>query len=119
MTGAAEGAADRPFDVGLQAERTLLAWRRTCLSLAVGNAAAIKYLSDGLGVWATLLGVFGLVLSVVAWVLCTLRYRRAHNGLVRDDSLIVSGRLPALVTLSVGVAGIAALVVLVALWRPW
>jgi putative membrane protein len=119
VTEAAEGAADRPFDVGLQAERTLLAWRRTCLSLAVGNVAAIKYLSDALGAWATLLGFLGLVLSVIAWVLCTVRYRRAHSGLVRDESLIVSGRLPALVTVAVGAAGIAALVVLFALWRPW
>ncbi|MFC4140532.1 MULTISPECIES: DUF202 domain-containing protein [unclassified Microbacterium] len=122
MTEAAEGAdaaADRPFDTGLQTERTLLAWRRTCLALAVGNGAAIKYLSDALGAWATLLGFFGLVLSVVAWVLCSIRYRRAHGGLVRDETLIVSGRLPAIMTAAVGAAGVAALVVLFAQWRPW
>ncbi|MFE6734450.1 DUF202 domain-containing protein [Microbacterium sp. NPDC057650] len=119
MTDAAEQAADRPFDVGLQTERTLLAWRRTCLALAVGNGAAIKYLSDALGLWATLIGFLGLVLSVVAWVLCSIRYRRAHGGLVRDETLIVSGRLPALVTAAVGAAGVAGLVVLFVQWRPW
>ncbi|UNK69945.1 DUF202 domain-containing protein [Microbacterium sp. H1-D42] len=119
MTTAPDDFVDRPFDVGLQAERTLLAWRRTCLALAVGNGAAIKYLSDALGVWATLLGVLGLVLSVVAWVVCTIRYRRAHTGLVSDESLIVSGRLPAIVTAAVGAAGVAALVVLFVQWQPW
>ncbi|REJ08239.1 DUF202 domain-containing protein [Microbacterium bovistercoris] len=119
MTDAGADAADRPFDVGLQTERTLLAWRRTCLALAVGNAAAIKYLSDALGLWATLIGFLGLVLSVVAWVLCTIRYRRAHGGLVREEGLIVSGRLPATVTAAVGIAGLAGLVVLFAQWHPW
>lgn len=112
-------AAERPFDEGLQPERTLLAWRRTCLALAVGNAAAIKYLSDALGPAAALIGIAGLVLSVVAWILCTVRYRRAHAGLVRDEMLIVSGRLPLLVTIAVGAAVVAALVILVAQWRPW
>ncbi|MBN9154841.1 MAG: DUF202 domain-containing protein [Microbacterium sp.] len=110
---------DRPFDAGLQPERTLLAWRRTCLSLAVGNAVAIKYLSDALGPWATLLGVAGLALTGVAWVLATLRYRRAHEGLVRDASLLLDGRLPALLAGAVLIASLAATVILVALWRPW
>ena len=119
MTAGAAPDADRPFDEGLQTERTLLAWRRTCLALAAGNIAAIRYLSDALGVWATLLGFAGLALSGLAWVLCTIRYRRAHGGLVRDATLIVSGRLPALVTGAVGAAGLAAIVVIVALWHPW
>jgi uncharacterized membrane protein YidH (DUF202 family) len=112
-------AAERPFDEGLQPERTLLAWRRTCLALAVANAAAIKYLADSLGPGAALIGIAGLILSVVAWVLCTARYRRAHAGLVHHDTLIVSGRLPFLITISVGAAVVGALVILVAQWRPW
>ncbi len=87
---------DRPFDPGLQPERTLLAWQRTCLSLAVGNAIAIKYLSDALGPWSTLIGVAGLALCTVVLVVCTRRYRRAHEGLVRDETLVLDGRLPTL-----------------------
>ncbi|MDL9980225.1 DUF202 domain-containing protein [Microbacterium candidum] len=97
-----------PFDPGLQLERTLLAWRRTCLALAVGNAAAIRYLGELLGPWAMLIGVAGLVLALVAWVFCTLRYRRAHRALSDRAELVSSGRLPLLMALSVGALALAA-----------
>jgi uncharacterized membrane protein YidH (DUF202 family) len=111
--------ADRPFDAGLQPERTLLAWRRTCLSIAVGNTVAIKYLSDALGPWATLIGVAGIVLAGVAWVLCTVRYRRAHEGLVRDALLVLDGRMPLLLAAAILVGAAAGIVLLFVLWRPW
>jgi uncharacterized membrane protein YidH (DUF202 family) len=110
---------DRPFDPGLQPERTLLAWQRTCLSLAVGNAIAIKYLSDALGPWATVIGVAGLALVAAAWVGSSIRYRRAHEGLVLDARLVLDGRLPAMLAAAVLLAAVAAVVVLVVLWRPW
>lgn len=107
---------ERPFDVGLQAERTLLAWQRTCLSLAVGNTVAIKYLSELLGLWATAVGIAGVALSVAAWTIARLRYRRAHLGLVRDARLVSSGRLPLLVAASVLTACVAGAAVIVVLW---
>lgn len=110
---------ESPFDAGLQTERTLLAWRRTCLALAAGNAVAIRYLSDALGAWATLLGVVGLAMSATAWVIATVRYRRAHAGLVRDGLLVTDGRLVALVAGSILAACIAGLVLLTTLWRTW
>lgn len=109
----------RPFDPGLQVERTLLAWRRTCLALAVGNAVMIRYLVEALGPIAAILGVAGLVLSAVAWVLCTIRYRRAHRGLVDDEVLVLDGTLPLLIAASVGIAAVAALLIVVVLWGPW
>lgn len=109
---------ESPFDPGLQPERTLLAWRRTCLALAAGNAVAIRYLSEALGPWATLLGVVGLALSATAWTIATVRYRRAHAGLVSDGLLATDGRLVAMVAASVLAACIAGLVLLTTLWRP-
>ncbi|GAA3773336.1 hypothetical protein GCM10022240_26580 [Microbacterium kribbense] len=114
-----DGPHERPFDRGLQTERTLLAWRRTCLALAVGNAVAIKYLSDLLGPWATLVGVAGLALSGVAWVISARRYRRMHEGLVRDGTLALDGRMPLLLAGSVLMAALAAIILMVVLWRPW
>ncbi len=114
-----DAASDPPFDEGLQGERTLLAWRRTCLALAVCNAVAIRYLTDALGLAAAVIGVVGLVLSGAAWVVCTVRYRRVHRGLVRDAVLISDGRLPVLMAASVLAVVVAAGVLLVALWRPW
>lgn len=112
-------ARDQPFDPGLQVERTLLAWRRTCLALAVGNAVAIRYLIEALGPFAAVLGVPGLVLSIVALLLCTWRYRRVHAGLVADAVLRADGLLPLLIAGSVGLAGVSAFVIVVVLWHPW
>lgn len=110
---------ERPFDAGLQTERTLLAWRRTCLALAVGNTFAIRYLFDTLGAWAAFLGVAGLALAAAAWIIATIRYRRAHLGLVRDDTLTTDGRLVALVAASVISVCVAGIVLICVLWWPW
>ena len=106
------------FDRGLQPERTLLAWRRTCLSIAAGFVATIKYFTDAIGPWAIVLGVLGIGLAGVAWLICTLRYRRVHHGLMRDGMLASGGTLPLLVASAVGVGAVTALVVVVVTWHP-
>lgn len=118
--GGASGnqCVDLRFDQGRQLERTLLAWRRTCLALAVGNAAAIKYLVDLLGVWVALIGILGLGLSGLAWVLCTVRYKNARSALERGGPLAFDGVLPAIVAVAVAVTATACGVLLVVLWLP-
>jgi uncharacterized membrane protein YidH (DUF202 family) len=50
-------------DVGVQAERTLLAWRRTALSLWALAALAVK---GSVGSWATTLGVAAVLVALGA-----------------------------------------------------
>jgi uncharacterized membrane protein YidH (DUF202 family) len=74
-------ALTAPFDTGLQAERTLLAWRRTCLSLAAAGAVAIRYTVAHLGTATVATGLVVLALSATGWLTSTLRYHRAHQSL--------------------------------------
>lgn len=106
------------FDDGLQPERTLLAWRRTCLAIAAGFVATIKYFTDAIGPWAIVLGVIGIGLAGIAWVVCTLRYRRVHRGLVSHGTLASGGTLPLLVAGSVSVGAVTALIVVTVTWHP-
>jgi uncharacterized membrane protein YidH (DUF202 family) len=106
------------FDAGLQPERTLLAWRRTCLAIAAGFVATIKYFTDAIGAWAIVLGAVGIGLAGLAWLVCTLRYRRVHHALVRDGMLASGGTLPLLVAGAVAVGAVTALIAVTVTWHP-
>ena len=112
-------ASDSPFDQGLQAERTLLAWRRTCLAIALGNAVGIRYLWDALGTAAGALGIAGILLSMIAWAAVTIRYTRVHRGLIAGGTLTTGGRLPLLVSLAALATCVAVLALALTQWAPW
>lgn len=107
------GAAP-PWDPGLQNERTGLAWQRTMLSgLACGllMARLLTGVSVALAVIVALLALGGT--ATLGWVALR-RFRRTSRLLHADRP--VGGALPqALITAVLLVAGVAALIYLVAL----
>jgi uncharacterized membrane protein YidH (DUF202 family) len=86
-------SADPPFDRGLQPERTLLAWRRTALALAVGSVAGARLALPVLGGPAIAVGLLGAAAAFAAYTSASIRYRRSHRALVAGRSLPV-GALP-------------------------
>ncbi|WP_369814275.1 DUF202 domain-containing protein [Frigoribacterium sp. Leaf164] len=118
--GVSEGGAGRvdrsarPFDPGLQPERTALAWRRTALALTVGSLVGLRVLPLLLGDGAATYAVAGLgvAASVAVLVGAHRRYRRVHRLLTSgadDRAPIGGGLLPAAVALLTVAAGVAAL----------
>jgi uncharacterized membrane protein YidH (DUF202 family) len=103
-------APDSPFDPGLQPERTLLAWRRTCLSFAVASVALIHLATRPLGVLAVVLGGTGAVLALLASAAITVRYHRTHLSLHSSGGTGVDARplaVAAAAALTLGVAALA------------
>lgn len=82
--GSPRGASpDAPFDIGLQPERTLLAWRRTCLALGVGGLIFIRFAIHELGGIAITFGLLSLLLAATAYLTSSRRYRKVHDRLTR------------------------------------
>jgi uncharacterized membrane protein YidH (DUF202 family) len=105
---------DAPFDPGLQPERTLLAWRRTCLALAVGSAVGTRFTAGLLGPTAVVVGLAGLGLSAFAYAAASARYRRTHGTLTSDAAVLTTGALPMIaVTVTAFAVGIGALLFVV------
>jgi uncharacterized membrane protein YidH (DUF202 family) len=103
-----EDRAARPFDPGLQPERTALAWRRTALAITVGALVAVRILPEKLGLWAILPAGAGLVLATCILVAAHHRYQAHHSRLTTADSdriALPDGSLPALVAVTVAVGG--------------
>ena len=98
--------ADTVFDAGLQPERTLLAWQRTCLALAVGVAVGARLSLPALGAASIVLGVTGIALVALAWWGATHRYRRAHHDLTGANPALGQGGSP-MAALAVAAATLA------------
>ena len=107
MSGPA-APVDRPFDPGLQTERTALAWRRTSLTLIVASLAGVRLLPAVWDWFGLVVGGAGVAVSLVLLGLSHRRYRLQHGRLHRRLAL-PDGTLPALM------AGSAVAVALVGL----
>lgn len=101
------------FDRGAQPERTLLAWGRTCLALAVVVAVLVKVLAAEVDPAVVGLTICGLALPVLTWLLAVARYRRVHRVLTRPgvaSTLPAGGSAVAAATLTAVLCGCLALV---------
>jgi putative membrane protein len=81
-------STDRAYDVGLQAERTALAWRRTALAVGLGAIVGARLTAPGAGGGAFVALAAGALLAVVVWVLSVRRYRAVHRALHERDDLV-------------------------------
>ena len=96
MSPAGEGrAGEELFDPGLQPERTLLAWRRTCLAFGVASLVGMRFTLEQSGLLAVVAGVIGAGLAVLAYALAATGYRREHVAL-RDGGSLGRDGLPML-----------------------
>lgn len=77
--------ADSPWDAGLQPERTLLAWVRTGLTLAVVSLLLTR-LTTGSGVAALVTGSTGLIVAAVVVSVQSSRYKR-NDARLREGTL--------------------------------
>ncbi|MEQ6896302.1 DUF202 domain-containing protein [Microbacterium sp. KR10-403] len=82
--------APGPVDVGLQIERTTLAWRRTGLAIAVGSLVAMRLLPELMGglAWA-IPGAVGVLASLWMWWMS----RRRHHAFVERAAASGSPRI--------------------------
>jgi len=80
--------SDRPFDPGLQPERSLLSWRRTALALALVSAVGAHLTVGQSGVIAVIGGAIGVAVSVLAYIGAAKRYRRIHTSLSESTSVM-------------------------------
>lgn len=74
----------QPFDIGLQLERTALAWRRTSLAFAAATLVGMRLLAESIGAWALLPCFAGLILVAVVMGLAHRRYSVIHRHLTSD-----------------------------------
>jgi hypothetical protein len=97
------------FDPGLQPERTDLAWRRSTLSVAVGALIALRLLPPVLGPGGLTIGLSGLLIAGLLWLLAVRRARRTQQALRHQTSLPGGGLLLGLTALTAGAAAVGLL----------
>ncbi|MHA6512654.1 DUF202 domain-containing protein [Tessaracoccus sp. Z1128] len=99
----------RPYDPGLQPERTVLAWQRTSLSIGMGALIFARVEATVLGVWSWAFAGAGLASAVLIGVWSRRRYGYTHRTLTAGGTRLADGLLPAVLAMVVAVGGIVAL----------
>ena len=97
-----------PWDPGLQAERTGLAWQRTMLSGLTTSLLAARLLASLSVVLAVAVGVAALLGTAAIGWLAILRFRATHEAL-HAEQLVGDGRAPLLITILTALTAIGAL----------
>jgi uncharacterized membrane protein YidH (DUF202 family) len=105
-----------PYDPGLQPERTLLAWRRTCLALGLSAALAVRFAAETLGPAAAVLGALGIGTALAAYLVSARRYRTAQAELRAAGRVPVDGAALGLLTMTLLATGAAAAVYVAGAW---
>lgn len=114
------GLPDRPFDAGLQVERTALSWQRTILSSTAAFLLAARLLMQLLGTSGVLVAAGGVVAAVGLYLVGHRRYQRVHTILVNSssDRVPLASAVPlltwAFVTCLLGLVGLASAILLAA-----
>lgn len=96
------------FDQGLQPERTLLAWKRTILLLAVGSAVGARLTFEEGGWISVAVGVIGLVLAGVSYLAAIARYKFSNKRLIEFQEFLSGGAIFALVSFAMATLTILA-----------
>lgn len=79
-------AFDRPFDAGLQAERTALAWQRTVLSFAIAALVSARLLLNTVSIGSYAVAALGLIMTAVLFWVGHRRYRAVHTTLIQAST---------------------------------
>ena len=102
---------DRPFDSGLQPERTSLAWQRTSLALGIAALLAARLVAEHAWWAAVAFAAAGITAIVSLLVATRRRYRRVHRAL----SASPSGAVPSGAFSFLALASVATLIALAAM----
>ena len=94
------------FDPGLQPERTDLAWRRTTISIGIGAIVALRVLPGTLGAWAISVGLAGVALAPLLWVLARAPAQKTRQALLHKNGPLPGGGILLLLTV-ISTAGVA------------
>ena len=105
----------RPWDSGLQIERTKLAWQRTALSTFVFSLVVTRLIATRSVVVAVIIGLLAAIAALTLGLTATLRHHRGTRALYAQSPLPDARSFAALCALTV-VAGIGAAAYALTTW---